>query len=231
MPSSRAVLVLLGAAATAGVTALRCPARRPVPPVARGRASILSASRTPSTSPVFGDLPLPDAIAAALREASITKPTAIQAASSMAIHRGGHTLLHSETGSGKTLAYLLPILARLHTSRPGQLLIVVPSRELALQTAAVVEQVWPHHGTRRAFALTGTPSPAEAAERLRLAACPVVVATPRPLFSLVRHLAGTDRLHSRRALAASSEALAPLTTWLRAVVLDEASGLLLQPEP
>ena len=146
----------------------------------------------------------------------------------MTIYRGGHTLIHSETGSGKTLAFLLPILTRLHASRPAQLLIVVPSRELALQTAAVIEAIWPHHGTQRAFVLAGTPPPAELVDQWQKAACPVTVATPRPLLTLVRHLAGTDRLHSRRAL--SSEGLAPLTSRLRAIVLDEADALLLDRE-
>ena len=179
----------------------------------------------------FGDLPLPPAIATALADSKIYRPTPIQSVSSMAIHRGGHTLLHSATGSGKTLAYLLPLLARLHVSKPGQLLIIVPSRELALQTAAVIEKTWPHHGTRRAFMLAGTPPPAEVAEQMRLAACPVIVATPRPLLSLVRHLAGTDRLHSRRALAVSGDGLTPLLVRnLRAVVLDEVDALLLDRE-
>ena len=179
----------------------------------------------------FGDLPLPPAIASALADSKIYRPTPIQSVSSMTIHRGGHTLLHSATGSGKTLAYLLPLLARLHVSKPGQLLIIVPSRELALQTAAVIEKTWPHHGTRRAFMLAGTPPPAEVAEQMRLAACPVIVATPRPLLSLVRHLAGTDRLHSRRALAVSGDGLAPLLVRnLRAVVLDEVDALLLDRE-
>ena len=73
---------------------------------------------------LFGDLPVPEAMAAALREAGIEKPTKIQAISGMEIHRGAHTLLHSETGSGKTFAYLLPLLASLHVSKPNQLLVV-----------------------------------------------------------------------------------------------------------
>ena len=178
----------------------------------------------------FGDLPLPPTLAASLHACGVTAPTAIQQASSMDIHRGGHVVLHSETGSGKTYAYLLPLLARLHMSRPNQLLIVVPSRELALQTAAVVERVWEHHGTRRAFVLAGTPPPAQTAEQLRLAACPVLIATPRPLLALVKHLAGTDRLHSRRAIATSGDALLPLVGKLRAIVLDEADALLLDRE-
>lgn len=48
-------------------------------------------------------------------------------------------ILLSPTGSGKTLAFLLPVLKQLSISNPGiQTLILVPSRELALQ----IEQVF-----------------------------------------------------------------------------------------
>lgn len=56
----------------------------------------------------------------------------------------GDVILLSPTGSGKTLAFLLPLLARLKNEDKGiQALILVPSRELALQ----IEQVWRQMGT------------------------------------------------------------------------------------
>ena len=63
----------------------------------------------------------------------------MQEAASQAIYREREVLLLSPTGSGKTLAYLLPVLNGLSDSIVGvQCLILVPSRELALQ----IEQVW-----------------------------------------------------------------------------------------
>lgn len=54
------------------------------------------------------------------------------------------TIILSPTGSGKTLAFLLPVLKRLDPKLPGvQSLILVPSRELALQ----IEQVFKTMGT------------------------------------------------------------------------------------
>ena len=38
-----------------------------------------------------------------------------------------------------------------------------------------------------------------------LQATPVIISTPKPLLALVRHLGGTDRLHSRRALRNGAE--------------------------
>ncbi|MNS22398.1 ATP-dependent RNA helicase DbpA [compost metagenome] len=53
-----------------------------------------------------------------------------------------HVVLLSATGSGKTLAFLLPILQRLDTSvQQTQALIVVPSRELAMQIEKVFKQM------------------------------------------------------------------------------------------
>ena len=69
----------------------------------------------------------------------------IQIAARNAIIKEQNVLLLSPTGSGKTLAFLLPVLQLLEEDvRQVQCLVVVPSRELALQT----EQVWKKMGTK-----------------------------------------------------------------------------------
>lgn len=69
----------------------------------------------------------------------------MQIAAQSAIINEKNTLLLSPTGSGKTLAYLLPILQSLKEDiKSVQCLVVVPSRELALQ----IEQVWKKMGTK-----------------------------------------------------------------------------------
>lgn len=61
------------------------------------------------------------------------------------IVKNPNILLLSPTGSGKTLAFLLPVLHLLDEGiTKVQCLIVVPSRELALQ----IEQVWKKMGTK-----------------------------------------------------------------------------------
>ncbi|MDH6310457.1 ATP-dependent RNA helicase DeaD [Dysgonomonas sp. PFB1-18] len=69
----------------------------------------------------------------------------MQVAAQKTIISKPNTLLLSPTGSGKTLAFLLPILQLLKEDvRTVQCLVVVPSRELALQ----IEQVWKKMGTK-----------------------------------------------------------------------------------
>lgn len=62
----------------------------------------------------------------------------MQLASIEANKKHNDIILLSATGSGKTLAYLLPLLPLLNSNNKTQALIVVPSRELALQ----IEQVF-----------------------------------------------------------------------------------------
>ena len=216
-------------------TSLAAVVERPLRPRAPSAAQIRAATPAeravaPSDGYMFGDLPVAGPLAEQLRGSGFEKPTPIQAAAMMPIVRGQHALVHAETGSGKTLAYLLPLLSRCHASKPSQVLVVVPSRELAVQIGAVVERLWPWHGTQRAFLLTEGAPAAELHARLERAACPVIVATPKPLLAVVTHLAGTPKLYSRRALEVAGGPLARLAAGLRAVVLDEADALLLSRE-
>lgn len=81
-------------------------------------------------------------ISTSLKSLGITEPSPIQKASIAPITSGLSCILHAQTGSGKTLAYLLPLLKRLSKSdgsvdmTPLQGLIIVPSKELAVQVAA-----------------------------------------------------------------------------------------------
>jgi superfamily II DNA/RNA helicase len=68
----------------------------------------------------------------------------MQVSAQETILRDNNVLLLSPTGSGKTLAFLLPIFEILEPEvKSVQCLILVPSRELALQ----IEQVWKKMGT------------------------------------------------------------------------------------
>lgn len=80
-------------------------------------------------------------LAHALVSSGFESPSAIQAAVLPAVARHKDVVIHAATGSGKTLAFLVPLISRLEPGRPLQLLVLVPSRELALQMAAQVDQL------------------------------------------------------------------------------------------
>jgi superfamily II DNA/RNA helicase len=91
---------------------------------------------------VFGGVKFGAPLSTSLGALGITEPSPIQKASIAPLTSGLSCILHAQTGSGKTLAYLLPLLKRLLKSdgsvdlTPLQGLIVVPSKELAVQVAA-----------------------------------------------------------------------------------------------
>jgi len=79
-----------------------------------------------------------------LDKLKITKLNPMQEEAQQAIHANSEVVLLSPTGTGKTVAFLLPIIATLDADCSEiQALIIVPSRELALQ----IEQVTREMGT------------------------------------------------------------------------------------
>lgn len=77
-----------------------------------------------------------------LTKLSITRLNDMQTALLEATQSHKEIVLISPTGTGKTLAFLLAILQELHTENTGiQAMIIVPSRELALQIEQVFKQM------------------------------------------------------------------------------------------
>ncbi len=80
-----------------------------------------------------------------------TQPTPIQVAAIPPALKGNDILGSAETGTGKTAAYLLPSMQTLltaptkHTNRTApRALVLVPTRELALQVAEHAERLGAH---------------------------------------------------------------------------------------
>jgi ATP-dependent RNA helicase DeaD len=91
---------------------------------------------------LFSKLGLSRFLTEALEKKRINEPTAIQMEAIPPIMEGKDVLAQSQTGSGKTLAFLLPLIHRLQTEREElQVLILSPTRELAMQTAKEVESL------------------------------------------------------------------------------------------
>jgi superfamily II DNA/RNA helicase len=81
-------------------------------------------------------------IARALEKMKIAELNAMQKQSIDACKKHASVLLLSPTGTGKTLAFLLPIIEQLNTNGKNvQAIIVVPSRELAIQIESVFKQL------------------------------------------------------------------------------------------
>ena len=97
-----------------------------------------------------------------------------------AFRKADNLVLLSPTGSGKTLAYLLPLLESLNAENAAvQALVIVPSRELAMQTVAVIKQ----SGTDiRAVAVYGGRPAMEEHRTLNGVQPQIVVGTPGRLL-------------------------------------------------
>ena len=92
------------------------------------------------------------------------------------LHTGKDVVVISPTGSGKTYAYLLPLIQRLKASSDElQAVVLVPGRELALQSASVLKDMG---SGLRAMALYGGRPAMEEHRALREVKPQIVFATP-----------------------------------------------------
>ena len=94
---------------------------------------------TQASASGFASLGVAEKLVASLTRNNITKPTPIQAAAIGPALEGGDILGIAQTGTGKTLAFSLPMLQRL--ARGGQGLVVLPTRELALQVEETLHMI------------------------------------------------------------------------------------------
>ncbi len=97
------------------------------------------AEPTPSTA--FSELGLSDAVLKAVIAVGYESASPIQAATIPALLEGGDILGQAQTGTGKTAAFALPILSRIDLSQKApQALVLVPTRELAIQVAEAFQK-------------------------------------------------------------------------------------------
>ncbi len=84
----------------------------------------------------FGDLGLSDAVLLALADVGYESPSPIQAQTIPVLLSGKDMLGQAQTGTGKTAAFALPALTKIDLARhEPQVLVLVPTRELALQVS------------------------------------------------------------------------------------------------
>jgi ATP-dependent RNA helicase RhlE len=137
----------------------------------------------------FSNFGLEAEILAAVRQAGYLRPTPVQAAAIPKVMQGGDLIAIAQTGTGKTAAFVLPMLQRLSLAqREGRLrgvraLILVPTRELALQ---IVENIgaYGRHLPIRVAAIFGGVEEEAQVKSLR-GGVHVIVATPGRLMDLM----------------------------------------------
>jgi len=149
----------------------------------------VSTAPTQTTRPepsTFEDLGVSDALASGLRAAGIRAPFPIQTLAIPDALAGRDVCGKARTGSGKTLAFGLPVIqrtAKAAPKRPGAV-ILVPTRELAVQVAEVIAPLAKRVG-RTAEAFYGGVSIGKQILALRNGT-DIVIATPGRLIDLVQ---------------------------------------------
>jgi len=155
----------------------------------------------------FGRLGLSPRLLAAIEASGYTTPTPIQAQTIPCLLEGRDVLGQAQTGTGKTAAFALPLLERLDLSlvRP-QVLVLTPTRELAMQVAASFEK---YAGKRSGFRVASIYGGQDYTVQFRQLdrGVHVVVGTPGRVMDHMRR--GTLNLED-----------------LRCLVLDEADEML-----
>ncbi|MFJ5518160.1 DEAD/DEAH box helicase [Streptomyces griseoluteus] len=156
----------------------------------------------------FADLALAPEIQRALTALGYEEPTPIQQEAIPPLLEGNDLLGQAATGTGKTAAFALPVIQRIATEGKGKgpsALVLVPTRELAIQVSEAVHRYGTDLGVRVLPVYGGQPIGRQLRELQR--GVDVVVATPG------------------RALDHIARGTLPLGG-LRTVVLDEADEML-----
>ncbi len=156
----------------------------------------------------FTDLQLPPDLIAALSKQQISEPTRVQSAALPVLLAGKDAYLNAETGTGKTLAYLLPLMVRVDPAQVAtQVVIVAPTHELSIQIHRQSCDLARNAGLAiRSVLLIGGTATERQIEKLK-SKPHVVVGSPGRIVELLE----------RGKLK---------TTYLRAIVVDEADRLL-----
>ncbi|KAK5446517.1 ATP-dependent RNA helicase [Exophiala xenobiotica] len=148
---------------------------------------------TETTPQKFSDLSLSERTMKALADMSFTTMTEIQQRGIPPLLAGRDVLGAAKTGSGKTLAFLIPAIEMLHAlrfkPRNGTGVIVVsPTRELALQIFGVARDLMAHHSQTFGITIGGANRSAEADKLTK--GVNLLIATPGRLLDHLQNTKG-----------------------------------------
>jgi len=134
----------------------------------------------------FDSLGLPENLLSAVTSIGFSSATAIQAQTIPHLLAGKDVLGEAQTGTGKTAAFGLPALAKIDTSiKKPQLMVLAPTRELAMQVAEAIEAFGKNMKGLRVATLYGGQSYGPQFQQLERGA-QVVVGTPGRLMDHLR---------------------------------------------
>ncbi len=133
----------------------------------------------------FAQLGVDDGLVRTLAEQGIVEAFPVQALTIPDAIDGHDVCGKAKTGSGKTLAFGLPMLMRTPRSEPGKpaSLVLVPTRELAVQVAAVLEPL--AKGQSRRLGIIYGGADLDVQQRSLRRGVDVIVATPGRLIDFV----------------------------------------------
>ena len=134
---------------------------------------------------LFDELGLNKELLLAIKESEYTTPFPIQEKAIPTILQGNDVIGQAHTGTGKTAAYSLPILMKMRNNiRNAQALILVPTRELAIQVAREINKLAKYTETKVA-AIYGGQNMKNQIIRLEKGVH-IIVATPGRLIDHIR---------------------------------------------
>ena len=138
-----------------------------------------------STDLTFSELSLPEDLLQAVTDMGFVHPTAVQAQAIPLLLAGRDVVGVAQTGTGKTAAFGLPLLAHVDPEvREVQALVLAPTRELAMQGAAAIDDFASHSRNLDVVAVYGGSSYTPQLRALERGA-QVVVGTPGRLMDLM----------------------------------------------
>jgi len=130
----------------------------------------------------FTDFNLKETIQAAITEAGFTEPSPIQKDAIPLVLEGHDMVAQAQTGTGKTAAFGLPMMSMMKADGSVEGLVIVPTRELAMQVSDELFRFGKLSGLKTATVYGGTPY-GKQIERIKQAS--IVVATPGRLQDLL----------------------------------------------
>ena len=150
-------------------------------------------------------MPLKAELIDAIQKIGFSGATEVQEHAIPVVLTGKDVIVRAKTGTGKTLAFLIPIMQRMSNSGTVGAIIIVPTRELALQVSGVSEKLGRHMHFRTTTVYGGASINVQVSILRR--GVNIVVGTPGRIIDLIE----------RKALRIEN---------VRFVVLDEADRML-----